>query len=73
MNSQTKEVRLPDELTAAIKKNKKPEVYFHALAFSHKKKYIEWMVTAKRDETKAQRVKGKIERLIIGWKNPRNE
>lgn len=72
VNPQTKEVRLPDELTAALKKNKKLEVYFHALAFSHKKEYIEWIVTAKREETKAERVKGTIERLTKGWKNPRN-
>ena len=73
VNPQTKEVRLPDELTAALKKNKKLEAYFHALAFSHKKEYIEWIVTAKREETKAERVKGTIERLTKGWKNPRNE
>ncbi len=73
VNPQTKEVRLPDELTAALKKNKKLEVYFQALAFSHKKEYIEWIVTAKREETKAERVKGTIERLTKGWKNPRNQ
>ena len=72
VNPQTKEVRLPDELTAALKKNKKLEVYFHALAFSHKKEYIEWIVTAKREETKAERVKGTIERLTKGWKNSAN-
>ncbi len=73
VNPQTKEVRLPDELTTALKKNKKLELYFHALAFSHKKEYIEWIVTAKREETKAERVKGTIERLTKGWKNPRNQ
>ncbi len=72
INPATKEVTLPDELTAALKKNKKLEAYFHTLAFSHKKEYIEWIVTAKREETKAERVKGTIERLTKGWKNPAN-
>ena len=73
VNPATKEVRLPDELTAAFKKDKKLETYFHALAFSHKKEYIEWIVTAKREETKAERVKGTMERLAKGWKNPQNQ
>jgi hypothetical protein len=67
-----KTVRLPDELIAALKKNKKGAAVFDSLAFSHKKEYIEWIVTAKREETKAERIKGTIERLGKGWKNPRN-
>ena len=63
---------MPDELTAALKKNKKISDYFHSLAFSHKKEYIEWIVTAKKDETKMKRVEGTIERLEKKWKNPRN-
>ena len=72
VNPKTKEVRLPDELTAALKKNKKISDYLHSLAFWHKKEYIEWIVTAKKDETKMKRVEGTIERLEKKWKNPRN-
>lgn len=72
VNPKTKEVRLPYELTAALKKNKKLSDYFHSLAFSHKKEYIEWIVTAKKEETKRKRVEGTIERLEKQWKNPRN-
>ena len=68
----TKEGALPDELTAALKKNKKLESYFHAFAFSHKKEYIEWIVTAKREDTKTKRIKVIIERLAKRWKNPAN-
>ncbi|HMU47294.1 MAG TPA: YdeI/OmpD-associated family protein [Chitinophagaceae bacterium] len=72
VNPQTKEVKLPDELTAAFRKNKKVADYFHSLAFTHKKEYIEWIVTAKKEETKIKRVEGMIERLEKQWKNPRN-
>ena len=72
VNSKTKEVRLPDELTSALKKNKKLSDYFHSLAFSHKKEYIEWIVTAKKEETKINRVEGTMERLEKQWKTPRN-
>ena len=72
VNPITKEVKLPDDLTTVLKKNKKLADYFHSLAFSHKKEYIEWIVTAKREETRMQRIKGTIERLSKGWKNPAN-
>lgn len=72
VNPTTKEVRLPDELIAAFKKNKKEAAYFESLAFSHKKEYVEWIVTAKKEETKMNRVKGTIEMLGKQWKNPTN-
>ena len=72
VNAQTKEVILPDDLAAALKKNKKEASAFEALSFTNKKEYIEWILTAKRVETKAERIKGTIERLRKGWKNPMN-
>lgn len=69
---QTKEVKLPDDLAAALKKNKKEAAYFDTLSFTNKKEYIEWIVTAKRAETRAERIQGTIERLGKQWKNPRN-
>jgi hypothetical protein len=54
------------------KKNKKEAGLFEALSFSNKREYLEWVVTAKREETRAERIKGMIERLGKGWKNPAN-
>jgi hypothetical protein len=71
-NAQTKEVRLPDDVAAALKKNKKEAAIFDALPFTHKKEYLEWILTAKREETRTERIKGTIERLGKGWKNPAN-
>ncbi|HLG41272.1 MAG TPA: YdeI/OmpD-associated family protein [Chitinophagaceae bacterium] len=72
VNPQTKEVKLPDDLLAALKKNKKQSDFFNALSFTNKKEYIEWIVTAKREETRNERIAGTIERLGKQWKNPRN-
>lgn len=71
-DSKTKTVRLPDDLAAAFKKNKKLEEYFNGLAFSHKREYIEWIVSAKKEETRKKRIKGTLERLEKKWKNPAN-
>ena len=58
VNPTNKEVKLPDDLATALKKNKK--------------EYIEWIVTAKRAETRTERINGTIERLGKSWKNPAN-
>ncbi len=70
VNPTTKEVKLPDELATAFKKHKKEAAFFETLSFTNKKEYIEWIVTAKREETKKERIKGTIERLGKQWKNP---
>lgn len=72
VNPATKEVKLPEDFSAALKKNKKEAAYFDSLSFTNKKEYIEWIVTAKREETRKERVDGTIERLGKQWKNPRN-
>ncbi len=72
VNPQTKEVKLPDDLAAILNKNKKQFEFFNTLAFTNKKEYIKWIVTAKREETRNERIKGTIERLGKQWKNPAN-
>jgi hypothetical protein len=72
VNPQSKEVKLPPDLAASLKKNKKHQEFFNLLSFTNKKEYLEWIVTAKREETRNERVKETISRLGKGWKNPRN-
>jgi hypothetical protein len=72
VNPTTKKVKLPDDLAAALKKNKKEAAFFDTLSFTNKKEFIEWIVTAKREETRQERLKGTMERLEKKWKNPRN-
>jgi len=72
IDAKTKTVRLPDDLAAILKKNKKQEAFFNTLSFTNRKEYIEWIVTTKREETRIQRIKETIEKLGKEWKNPRN-
>ncbi|MFZ1262456.1 MAG: YdeI/OmpD-associated family protein [Chitinophagaceae bacterium] len=72
VNPTTKEVKLPIDLATALKKKKNERTWFDSLSFTNKKEFIEWIVTAKREETRSERIKGTIERLTNKWKNPRN-
>jgi Bacteriocin-protection, YdeI or OmpD-Associated len=68
----TKTVRLPGDLEQALKASRSARVFFEGLSYTNKKEYVEWIVTAKRKATRAERVAGTIERLNKTWKNPRN-
>jgi hypothetical protein len=72
VDPKTKTVKLPDDFAAALKKNKKQEAFFNTLSFTNKKEYIEWIVSAKREETRNERVRSSAERLGKEWKNPSN-
>lgn len=67
-----KTVRLPEDLSTRLEKNKKAGSFFESLSFTNKKEYVEWIVSAKRAETRTKRVKETLDRLGKGWKNPRN-
>ena len=72
VDPKTKEVRLPDDLALAFRKNKKQASLFNELSFTNKKEWLEWILTAKREETRNERVNRTIEGLGKGWKNPAN-
>jgi uncharacterized protein YdeI (YjbR/CyaY-like superfamily) len=60
--SPNKPVRVPPELTAALKKNKMATKVFAEFSPSCKREYADWIADAKRPETKAKRVK-----QAVGW------
>jgi len=67
-----KTVKLPDDLAKAIQRSRKANSFFETLSFTNKKEYLEWVITAKKEETRNKRIKGTIERLEKNWKNPGN-
>jgi hypothetical protein len=72
VDSKAKKVTLPEDFAGALKKNKKVEAFFNALSFTNRKEWVEWIVTAKKEETRNERVKMSVERLSKEWKNPAN-
>ncbi len=66
----TKTVKVPDDLAVQFKKNAKAKAAYEALAYSNKKEYVMWIVGAKRDETRADRLAKTITKLVAGRKNP---
>jgi uncharacterized protein YdeI (YjbR/CyaY-like superfamily) len=57
---------LPGYIAAELKKHPAARPYFEALAPSHRRKYVGWIDSAKREETKMKRLKEAIGRLREG-------
>jgi uncharacterized protein YdeI (YjbR/CyaY-like superfamily) len=69
------EVEVPDDLRAALKKNKKALATFEAFSPSHRREYVEWIVDAKQEATRQKRLAQAVEWLAEGksrnWKYER--
>ncbi|HEY9156022.1 MAG TPA: YdeI/OmpD-associated family protein [Opitutaceae bacterium] len=63
-----KEVPVPTDLKKAISANVKANTVFKALAPSHRREYINWIVEAKRPETRAKRIQTTVDWLSEGKK-----
>ena len=57
---------LPPHIQAALRKRPAAWRYFEALAPSQRRRYIGWIESAKREETKARRLKEAIRLLTAG-------
>jgi len=59
---------IPQELSEALARNRKAKDFFEGLAPTYRKQYIGWIVTAKRPETRAKRLKESLALLASGEK-----
>lgn len=60
----------PDDLMNALRRNRKARAVFDAFPPGHRKEYIQWILDAKRDGTRASRVATAVEWIAEG--KPRN-
>jgi len=63
MDAEPREVAVPDDVKAILSENRIAKEYYDGLAFSHKKEYIAWIESAKKEETRAKRIDIFVEKL----------
>ena len=70
------EPKVPADLAAALAKNRKAKAAFDGFSPSHRREYVEWVVEAKREETRVKRVAQAVEWMAEGktrmWKYERS-
>lgn len=65
-----KDLVAPDAFLLALAKNKKAKATFDGFSPSHKREYVEWIIDAKGDDTRARRIAQAMEWMAEG--KPRN-
>jgi len=70
LKHEKKEIPMPADLAAALKKNTKAQATFEGFRPSYKREYLEWITEAKTEETRRKRLDTAIEWMADG--KPRN-
>jgi uncharacterized protein YbdZ (MbtH family) len=65
-----KQITLPPYLNEALVAEPAAMATYEKLAWSHRKEYVVWILSAKQEQTKANRIAKMIEMLLVGKKNP---
>jgi hypothetical protein len=68
LDTESRSLDLPPELSAALKGKKAARDFFAALAPTYQKAYITWIESAKKPETRAARVERAAQALMEGRK-----
>lgn len=61
-----RQVPVPDDLAAALRRNRAAATRFDGLAPSHRKEWVRWIEEAKKPETRERRVTKTVEDLAAG-------
>lgn len=63
-------VTLPADLKTALESNPKALHFYESLSYSNRKEYVLWILTAKQEKTRIDRLHKAIEKLLNNKKNP---
>jgi hypothetical protein len=65
-----KQITLPNEIADVFQQTPAAMDAYQSLSYSNRKEYVLWILTAKQEKTKTERLAKMIEKLIAGKKNP---
>ena len=64
-------VDVPAGLAAALDADPAMRSRFDALSYSHQKEYVDWIASAKREETRRRRIEKAVEMVRAGTRTPK--
>jgi hypothetical protein len=65
-----KTITLPDYINAAIGQQPSAMAWYHQLSYTNKKEYLLWILTAKQEKTRDERLSKMVDMLANKKKNP---
>ena len=63
-DTEPRTVAVPDDLRAALAASAGATEAFGALAYTHRREYVQWIEEAKRPETRERRVRQTVEKVV---------
>lgn len=70
INVAARTVTMPDDMKAAVAMSEEAMLFFDQLSFSNRKEYVLWVLTAKQEKTRSNRIAQSVTKLAAGKKNP---
>lgn len=61
-------VDVPEDFQEALGADAEASAFFEKLSYSHRKEYVEWILSAKKEETRAKRIGQAVDMLAKGKK-----
>lgn len=65
-----KTVTLPNDLKATLEQHTTALNFYQQLSYSNRKEYVLWVLTAKQEKTRIDRIEKTVEKLLASKKNP---
>jgi hypothetical protein len=63
-------ITLPEEIKDVLQKSSNALANYEKLSYSNRKEYVLWILTAKQEKTRNERLVKMVEKLRAGKKNP---
>jgi len=64
LDDKTREIAIPDDVQNSLEKNQMALEIYNKLSYTHQKEYINWILEAKREETRQNRIEKMIQKLM---------
>ncbi|WP_131537111.1 YdeI/OmpD-associated family protein [Pedobacter nototheniae] len=68
-----KNVKLPNDFEAKLRNHPTAFQFYNTLSYSNKKEYVLWILTAKQEKTRTNRLEKALEMLLTSKKNPNSK
>ena len=65
-----KQISLPGYIAELLQQNQSAMAFYQSLSYSNKKEYVVWILSAKQEKTRAERLAKIVEKLLTMKKNP---
>jgi len=65
-----RQITLPPDMKAVLEQSPNALAFFQTLSFSNKKEYLVWILSAKQEKTRQERLSKLVEKLVAKKKNP---